>query len=131
MRDLARDALGDLQHLAVSRLNILIVGELAVSDRDEVLRTVRQRRGLDVFHAQRPAEFVLPDGGNVILVLDDACTLSPTDQNRLLGWLGRNQGLVVSFASRSLYGMMCEGRFVERLYYQLNTFCARLTGECD
>jgi hypothetical protein len=57
--------------------------------------------------------------------------LSPVDQNRLLGWLAINLGLVVSFASRSLSEMVCEGRFVERLYYQLNTFCVMLTGECD
>jgi hypothetical protein len=65
----------------------------------------------------------------VILVLDHASKLSRFDQNRLLGWTGRNQGLIVSFAPRSLYGMVCEGRFVERLYYQLNTFCVMLTGD--
>ena len=129
MSYLAHDTLEDLQHLArASRTNILIVGDMAVSERNEVLRTVKQQRGLDVFHAQRPSEFVLPDRGDVILVLDDACELSRFDQNRLLGWMGRNQGLVVSFASRSLYGVVCEGRFVERLYYQLNTFCVMLTG---
>jgi hypothetical protein len=130
MSYLAHDTLEDLQHLArASRTNILIVGDMAVSERNEVLRTVKQQRGLDVFHAQRPSEFVLPDRGDVILVLDDACELSRFDQNRLLGWMGRNQGLVVSFASRSLYGVVCEGRFVERLYYQLNTFCVMLTGD--
>jgi hypothetical protein len=129
MSYLAHDTLEDLQHLArASRTNILIVGDMAVSERNEVLRTVKQQRGLDVFHAQRPSEFVLPKRGDVILVLDDACELSRFDQNRLLGWMGRNQGLVVSFASRSLYGVVCEGRFVERLYYQLNTFCVMLTG---
>jgi Sigma-54 interaction domain len=130
MSYLAHDTLEDLQHLArASRTNILIVGDMAVSERNEVLRTVKQQRGLDVFHAQRPSKFVLPDRGDVILVLDDACELSRFDQNRLLGWMGRNQGLVVSFASRSLYGVVCEGRFVERLYYQLNTFCVMLTGD--
>jgi hypothetical protein len=127
---LAHDTLEDLQRLArVPRVSILIVGDMAVSDRDEVLRTVRQQRRLDVFHAQRSFEFVLPDRADVILVLDDACELSRVDQNRLLGWIGRNQGLVVSFASHSLYGMVCEGRFVERLYYQLNTMCVMLTGD--
>jgi Sigma-54 interaction domain len=130
MSYLAQDTLENLQHLArASRANILIVGDMAVSERNEVLHIVRQQRGLDVFHAQRPSEFVLPDRGDVILVLDDACELSRFDQNRLLGWMGRNQSLIVSFASRSLYGMVCEGRFVERLYYQLNTFCVMLTGD--
>ena len=130
MSCLERDTLEDLQRLArASRVNILIVGDLAVSERAEVLRTVSQQRGHDVFHAQYGSEFVLPDRGDVILVLDDACELSRFDQNRLLGWTGRSQGPIVSFASRSLYGMVCEGRFVEQLYYQLNTFCVNLTDD--
>jgi hypothetical protein len=130
MSYLAHDTLEDLQHLArASRANILIVGDVAVSERDEVLRTVRRQLSLDVFHPQRPSEFVLPDRDDVILVLDDACELSRFDQNRLLGWTGRNQGPIVSFASRSLYGMVCERRFVERLYYRLNIFCVMLTGD--
>ena len=132
MRELAYHTLEELQLIArVSRVNILIVGDMPVSDRDEVLRTIRQQRGLDVFHAQRPAEFVLPNRADLILVVDDACELSRVDQNRLLRWMGRNQGLIVSFASHSLYRIVCEGRFIERLYYQLNTFCVTLTGDCD
>jgi sigma-54-interacting transcriptional regulator len=128
MSYLALDTVEDLQRLArLSHANILIVGDMAVSERDEVLRTLRQQRGHDVFHAQRPSELVLPDRGDVILVLDDACELSRFDQHRLLGWMGRNRGRIVSFASRSLYGMVCEGRFVERLYYKLNMFCVMLT----
>jgi len=130
MSYLAHDTLEDLQHLArAPRANILIVGDMAVSERDEVLRTVRRQRDLDVFYAQRPSEFALPERGDVILVLDDVCELSRFDQNRLLGWMGRNQGPIVSFASRSLYGLVCEGRFVERLYYRLNMFCMLLTGD--
>src|SRR5688572_4454602 len=130
MSFLIRDTLEDLERFArVSRGNLLIVGEMAVSERDEVLRTVSQQRGYVVFHAQRRSEFVLPDRGDVILVLDDACELSWFDQNSLLGWTGRSGGLIVSFASRSLYGMVCEGRFVERLYYQLNTFCVNLADD--
>ena len=130
MSYLAHDTLEDLQHLArASRANLLIVGDMVVSERDEVLRTVRRQRGLDVFHSQRRSEFVLPDRGDVILVLDDACQLSRFDQNRLLGWIGRNQGPIVSFASRSLSGMVCEGRFLQRLYYRLNIFSVMLTGD--
>ena len=130
MSYLAHDTLEDLQHLArASRANLLIVGDMVVSERDEILRTVRRQRGLDVFHAQRRSEFVLPDRGDAILVLDDACKLSRFDQNRLLSWIGRNQGPIVSFASPSLYDMVCEGRFVQRLYYRLNTFCVMLTGD--
>ena len=130
MGHLAHDTLEDLQQLArLSRVNILIVGEMPVSDREEVLRIIRQQRGLHVFRAQRSSGFVLPDRADVILVIDDACQLSRVDQNHLLRWMGRNQGLIVSFASRSLYEMVCEGRFVERLYYQLNTFSVMQAGD--
>ena len=122
MRDVARDTLEDVQRLGrVSPVNILIVGPMSVSDRDEVLGAVRRQRGLDIFHAQGPAEFVLPNHGDVILVLDDASRLSMAQQVGLLGWVSRNHVQIVSCASRSLYDMVSEQTFIDRLYYQLNT----------
>ena len=124
MRDVAGDTLEDVHRLGrTSPVNILIVGPMAVSDRGQVLRAVRRQRGRDVFHAQSPAEFVLPDHGDVILVLDDASQLSRADQLLLLEWVGRNRLQIVSFASRSLYDMVSEQSFIDRLYYQLNTVC--------
>jgi hypothetical protein len=124
MTDVARDTLEEVHRLGrVSRVNILIVGPMPVSDRDEVLRTVSRQRGFDVFHAQGPAEFLLPSCSDVILVLDDASQLTRAHQVRLLEWVSRNHVQIVSFASRSLYAMVSEQTFIDRLYYQLNTLC--------
>ena len=129
MKHLAHDTLEDAQRLGrLSPVNILIVGLTAVSDRDEVLQTVRRQRGLDVFHAQGPAEFILPNRGDVILVLDDASQLSTAHQVRLLEWVRHNRVQIVSFASRSVYDMVSERTFIDRLYYQLNTVCV-IAGE--
>ena len=124
MDPLALETVEDLQRLArVWWVNILIVGTTPVSDTDNILGTIRQQRGLDVFHAQRSSEFVLPDRGDVILVLDDVCQLSRDQQVRLLDWVSRKRVQIVSFASRSLYRLVCEQKFMDRLYYHLNTVC--------
>ena len=124
MKHLALDTLEDVERLgSVSPVNILIVGPMPGSDRDEVLRAIRRQRGLDVFHAQHPAEFLLPNRGDVILVLDDASQLSGAHQMRLLEWVSRDHVQIVSFASRSLYDMVSEETFIDRLYYRLNTVC--------
>jgi len=129
MRNVARDALEDAQRLGrIAPVNILIVGLMPVSDRDEILRAVRHQRGLDVFHAQGSAEFLLPDRDDVILVVDDASRLSRSQQVCLLNWVSRNHVQIISFASRSLYDMVSEETFIDRLYYQLNTTCV-IVGE--
>lgn len=48
---------------------------------------------------------------------DDACRLSRHGQGQLLRWVGQHEALITSFASRSLYHMVCDGHFVDRLYY--------------
>lgn len=124
MSHLGHDTLEDLQRFGrVASVNVLLIGQMPLSDRNAVLRTVRRQRGLDVFHAQRSAEFVLPDRDDVILVLDDVSQLSRDHQVRLLEWMSRNQVQIVSFASRSLYDMVCGQKFIDRLYYHLNTVC--------
>ena len=124
MRYLAQERLAELQQLMRAfRANVLIVGPLAPSQRDEILQTVKRQSGLDVLHAQRQAALVLPSHGEVIVVLDDVCDLSRDGQDRLLEWIIHLDGRVVSFASRSPYAMVCAGTFAERLYYHLNTVC--------
>jgi hypothetical protein len=115
-------ALAELRHLSRDcRANILIVGELSSAQRDEILQTLTLQRALNVFYAQRVNGFVLPSAGDVLLVLDNACSLSRHEQGRLLRWVSRHGAPIVSFASGSPYAMVCDGRFVDRLYYQLNT----------
>ena len=121
MSTLARTTLRELEQFTrVYRASVLIIGDIPRSEREEVLQTVARYRGLDVFHAQRPV-FTLPSDPAVILVLDDACELSPDHQRRLVEWVSRNPVQIVSFASRSLYDMVCGQKFIDRLYYLLNT----------
>ena len=130
MRYLAKETLAELQQLTRAfRANVLIVGALATSQRNEILQTVTGLGVLDLCHAQRHSELRLPNGRDVIVVLDDVCALSPDDQKRLLDWIGRRAGRIVSFASRSPYAMVCAGTFVQQLYYHLNTVCLVLADE--
>ena len=105
------------------RANVLVIGDIRQCDREEVLQTVKRHTGLDLFHPQRAPVFDLPRDVDLILVLDNACALSRDHQLRLLEWVGRNHVQIVSFASRSLYDMVCEQNFIDRLYYHLNTVC--------
>ena len=123
MSNLARSTLRELEQFThLYRANVLIIGDIPRAEREEVLDTVKRHRGLDAFRAQRPA-FTLPSHPAVILVLDDASELSRDHQRRLLEWVSRNHVQIVSFASRSLYDMVCEKTFIDRLYYHLNTVC--------
>ena len=122
--------MAELQQLTRAfRGNVLIVGHLDASQRDEIVQAVKAQRGLAVIHAQRHSKIVLPTHDKVIVVLDNVCDLSTEDQERLLKWISRHQGRIVSFASHSPYALVCAGTFVERLYYQLNTVCLVLDEE--
>ena len=123
----ALDALSEWQRLAQGYCpDLLIVGELGAREREDIVQAIQARCGLDVFHAQRPQGLLLPDHGDVILVLDDACRLSDHEQSRLLRWVGQHDAQITSFASNSLYDMVRAGIFMERLYYHLNTICVVL-----
>jgi hypothetical protein len=130
MRYLTQETLAELQQVTRAfRANVLIVGVLPASHRDEILSTIQFQSRYDVFHAQSGSLVVLPNHGEVMVVLEDVCDLSRNDQNRLVEWISRHDGQIVSFASRSPYAMVSEGRFDERLYYHLNTFCIVLGEE--
>ena len=130
MSTLAPTTLRELeQSTRVYRSNVLIIGDVSRSEREEVLDTVKRHRRLDLFRAQRPA-FDLPSHPAVILVLDDACELSRGHQLRLLEWVSRHRVQIVSFASHSLYDMVCADTFIDRLYYHLNTICV-IAGDLD
>ena len=128
MTSSVRDALAELQFLTQGcRANILIVGRLHSSERDELLETIKSNCGQDVFHAQHQLpDLALPDGGDLILVIDAVCELSRPQQRQLLRGVSEHKAVIVSFASGSVYDMVCEGRFIDRLYYHLNTLCILL-----
>lgn len=124
----ALDVLDDWRQLAQGcRANLLIVGELAAREREDILQTIQARSGLDGFHAQGPHGLLLTPHSDLIVVLDDACRLSEDEQRRLLQWVRQHHAQVTSFASTSLYDLVRAGRFMEALYYHLNTICVVLT----
>ena len=118
-----RDGLAELRRLTQGcRANVLIVGRLHPSERDDLLETIKSNCRQDVFHAQHQApDLALPDREDLILVLDAVCELSRHQQRQLLRWVSEHKAVIVSFASGSVYDMVCEGRFIDRLYYHLNT----------
>ena len=117
------------QVMRAFRANVLVVGNSSAAHRAEILHTITCQSGRDVFHAQRRSKLVLPSHGEIIVVLDEVCHLSREDQERLLEWLIRHDGQLVSFASCAPYAMVRQGSLVERLYYHLNTFCIVLEEE--
>ena len=125
MTSSVRDALAEVRLLMRGcRANFLIVGHLQPSELDDLLETIKSHCEQDVFHAQRqPPDLTLPDNGDLILVLDAVCELSRHQQRQLLRWVSEHQAVIVSFASSSVYDMVCDGRFIDRLYYHLNTLC--------
>ena len=125
MTSSVRDALAELRFLTQGcRANILIVGHLHSSERDDLLETIKSNCRQDVFHAQQqPPDLALPNDGDLILVLDAVCDLSRHQQRQLLRWVSEHKAVIVSFASGSVYDLVCEGHFIDRLYYHLNTLC--------
>ena len=116
-----RDPIAELRLLTRGcRANILIVGRLHPSERDGLLETIKANCRQDVFHAQhQPPDLALPDREDLILVR--VCELSRHQQRQLLQWVSEHKAVIVSFASGSVYDMVCDGRFIDRLYYHLNT----------
>ena len=92
-----------------------------------ILETIQARCGLDGFHTQGPQGLLLPAHSDIIVVLDDACRLSEDEQRRFFWWVRQHHAQVTSFASTSLYDLVRAGRFMEALYYHLNTICVVLT----
>jgi hypothetical protein len=67
---------------------------------------------------------MLPSVGEAgTLIVNDLAALSAEDQQRLLEWLNcpNRQTRVISTSPTALVTKMAEGKFVEALYYRLNT----------
>jgi hypothetical protein len=56
------------------------------------------------------------------LILMDAASMSPSDQERFLEWLRRNEGAtqVITITPVPLYALVDRGAFSDLLYYYLN-----------
>ncbi len=83
------------------------------------------------FHRCRlPGVLDLPTDGTGTLLLHDVAALTITQQVALFDWLQHRRGAtqVVSISEKRLLGMVCDGRFLEGLFYRLNTISVTARG---
>jgi Sigma-54 interaction domain len=113
--------------MGMPRVNMLLIGDgIAWSVLGTLLMDLHEP--IAVWCAGQP--FVLPPAGQAgTLILHDVGALTQADQLHLLNWLelaaGRTQ--IISTASAPLLPSVRTGRFLEMLYYRLNTVCVDLT----
>jgi transcriptional regulator of acetoin/glycerol metabolism len=94
---------------------------------------VAQLRELCVgpFHScQLPGALDLPHVAKGTLILHDVAALTIAQQVALFDWLHQQNGAVqvVSLTQKRLMGMVCDGRFLEGLFYRLNTISVTARG---
>ena len=112
--EVAPDELSSLRSLGA---NLLLIG-LKGAGRDRFVASLVQ----GPVTTWEPGEpLVLPASGT--LVLHEAGALTHDNQVRLLLWMERNLGRtrVISTTSASLFAQVEAGRFIDTLYYRLNT----------
>jgi DNA-binding NtrC family response regulator len=83
------------------------------------------------FHQCRlPGPLELPQASQGTLLLHDVAALTIAQQVALFDWLHQRQGgmQVVSVTQKRLMGMVCDGRFLEGLFYRLNTISVTARG---
>jgi hypothetical protein len=117
-----RVALDDLALLEMISANVLLNG-VECARREQVEATLGCLRG-PITRWEPGAQLVLPPINSAgTLILHDVGLLPNDDQLRLLAWLEQNSGRTrtVCTASGSLYEYVESGRFIETLYYRLNT----------
>jgi transcriptional regulator of aromatic amino acid metabolism len=70
-----------------------------------------------------PGPVELPSGGRGTLVLNDVAALTIAQQITLFDWLEQWRGAiqVISLTQKRLMDMVYDGRFLEGLFYRLNT----------
>lgn len=77
-----------------------------------------------------PGPLDLPTNGGGTLLLHDVAAMTITQQVALFDWLQRRRGAtqVVSITHKRLIGLVCDGRFLEGLFYRLNTISVTARG---
>ena len=116
-------ALDDLPFLESLGANLLLTG-LSGASRDRFELSLA-RGAVNTWEPGKP--LVLPSAGT--LFLHEVGALTHDDQLRLLAWLERNTGRtrVICTASASLFAEVEAGRFIDTLYYRLNTVSLDVT----
>jgi hypothetical protein len=123
----ARAAHLDLQLLRMPRVNLLLVGSDGIVE--NVIDMIRPDLAKPIITWRHGGRTSLPPAGaRCTVVLREIPALAPDEQLRLLHWL---DGLsprvqVISTASAPLLPRIQCGRFLEALYYRLNTVCIDL-----
>ena len=97
---------------------------------DDVLDQLRAICAAPFYRRQLPGALELPPDGPGTLLLHDVAALTITQQVMLFDWLQHRRGRmqVVSVTEKRLMGMVCDGRFLEGLFYRLNTISVTATG---
>lgn len=117
---------GNLGQVGMPRVNALFVG---VDDRvwSVLAATLTLASPVAVWRPGDPMH--LPENGTIrTLIIREVGTMSGAEQVRLLEWLDRAVGRtqVVSISKDPLIALVDEGRFINTLYYRLNTICVDL-----
>lgn len=116
-----------LQQMGMPRVNVLFIG----AD-DVVWRALGSSLSLaSPVASWRPGDPLrLPEPGRIrTFVVREVGAMSGAEQVRLLSWLDHTVGRVqvVSTSNEPLLPLVEDGRFVNSLYYRLNTVCVDLT----
>jgi transcriptional regulator of acetoin/glycerol metabolism len=95
-----------------------------------VLAQLRELCPGPFYSCQLPGPLDLPQGRAGTLLLHDVADLTIAQQVALFDWLHQQQGSVqvVSITQKRLLGMVCDGRFLEGLFYRLNTISVTARG---
>ncbi len=123
----ARAAHMDLQLLRMPRVNLLLVGPDGIVE--NVLDMIRPDLAKPIVTWHGGSRLRLPAAGSLsTVVLREIPALVPEDQIRLLEWLDdlSPRAQIISTASAPLLPPIQCGRFLEALYYRLNTVCVDL-----
>jgi hypothetical protein len=125
---LARASRVNLLLTGIPRVNVHLIGVDGVIEK--VLETLRPDLRDPILRWRSGQRLILPHlAWNGTLILEDVGALAYSDQRRLLEWLeceeGRTQ--VVSTTPEPLLKHVEAGRFIDALYYRLNTICVDST----
>jgi hypothetical protein len=90
---------------------------------EEVIEQLRVLCGPPVHRCRVPGPLDLPAGGYGTLLVDDVASLTIRQQVELSDWIQRQRGTiqVISIALQPIGPLVREGRFLEGLFYRLNT----------
>ena len=110
------------------RPNLMV--DCASDSADEVVDQLRSICAEPFHFCRLPGPLDLPAYGAGTLLIHDVAALTIAQQVALFDWLHHRQGSmqVVSVTQKRLMGMVCDGRFLEGLFYRLNTISVTARG---